>query len=87
MCLQHTGSHVLLVYNKLNSHLNVPRFTSPEPVQRLEVMPPPSTDTAYPQRDEWEVHRRELFRLFIVDGVPVAEIAEYMRHEYGFDKK
>jgi hypothetical protein len=50
-------------------------------------MPPPKARTPHPRPDEWELHRRELFRLFIVEGVKVANIAKHMKQEYGFDKK
>ena len=50
-------------------------------------MPRPKALTARPRRDEWELHRRELSRLFIVEGVSVADIAKQMRQEYAFDKK
>lgn len=50
-------------------------------------MPRPKSITAHLQRDDWELHRRRLFRLFIVEGLPVAEIAKYMRREHGFHKK
>lgn len=49
-------------------------------------MPRPKPSVSRARRDEWEVHRRELSRLFIVDGVPVAQIAKYMKEEHGFDK-
>ena len=50
-------------------------------------MPRAKALTTHPRPDEWEPHRRELFRLFIVEGVKVATIAKHMKEEYRFDKK
>ncbi|POS74456.1 hypothetical protein DHEL01_v207148 [Diaporthe helianthi] len=50
-------------------------------------MPRPKAAAARARRDEWELHRRQLSRLFTVDGVPVVEIAKYMKDEHGFDRK
>lgn len=50
-------------------------------------MPQPKAATARPRRDEWGIHRRELTRLFIVGKKSVADIAKYMKNQYGFDKE
>ncbi|KAG8164318.1 hypothetical protein KVR01_006236 [Diaporthe batatas] len=50
-------------------------------------MPRPKTTASRARLDEWELHRRELSRLFVVEGLPVAAIAKHMKNERGFDKR
>lgn len=50
-------------------------------------MPPPKHVTNHSRRDEWELYRREIYRLFIVEELKVEDIARYMKQEHGFDKK
>lgn len=86
LCLQHSWGHILPVHFRLIFQtLSIYAFHQ-DPCH-AEVMPRSKSIADHPRRDEWGPHRRELSRLFIVEGVAVADIAKYMRQKHGFDKK
>lgn len=46
-----------------------------------------STDHRHITVDEWELHRKTLYRLFVAERKSCKEIASYMESHYQFRKK
>lgn len=85
-CLRYLRSRVLPVAIGFICHTPLDLSCSPA-LSRAGMMPPPKNDTNHSRRDEWELYRREISRLFILKDLKVADIARYMKQEHGFDKK
>ncbi|KAK2606543.1 hypothetical protein N8I77_005285 [Diaporthe amygdali] len=49
-------------------------------------MPRRKTGAGHQRLDEWELHRRELYRLFIAEKRSVKDLSKYMKEQHGFDK-